>query len=38
VVKPIAGTDGCQTYHIGICLPGQIAIRFDHGQEIADFV
>jgi hypothetical protein len=33
-VKPIAGTDSCQTHHTGICLSGQMVIRFDDGNEI----
>ena len=33
-VKPIAGTDSCQTHHTGICLSGQMTIRFDDGNEI----
>lgn len=34
-VKPIAGTDSCQTRHTGICLSGQMTIRFDDGNEIS---
>ena len=26
-VKPIAGTDSCQTHHTGICLSGQMTVR-----------
>lgn len=33
-VKPIAGTDSCRTHHTGICLSGQMTIRFDDGTEI----
>jgi uncharacterized cupin superfamily protein len=33
-VKPIAGTESCQVRHTGICLSGQLTIRFDDGQEI----
>ena len=34
-VKPIAGTDSCQTHHTGICLSGQMTVRFDDGTEIS---
>jgi hypothetical protein len=34
-VKPIAGTDSCQSRHTGICLSGQMTIRFDDGREIS---
>ena len=33
-VKPIAGTDSCQTHHTGICLSGQMTVVFDDGNEI----
>ena len=33
-VKPIAGTDSCQTHHTGICLSGQMTVRFDDGSEV----
>jgi len=33
-VKPIAGTDSCQTHHVGLCLSGQMNIRFEDGSEI----
>ncbi len=33
-VKPIAGTDSCQVRHTGICLSGQMAVRFDDGTEV----
>ena len=33
-VKPIAGTDSCQTHHTGMCLSGQMTIRYDDGTEI----
>ena len=33
-VKPIAGTESCQTHHTGICLSGQMTIRFDSGDEL----
>jgi hypothetical protein len=34
-VKPIAGTDSCQTPHTGICLSGRMTVRFDDGTELA---
>lgn len=33
-VKPIAGTESCQTRHAGICLSGRMAVRFDSGEEL----
>jgi hypothetical protein len=33
-VKPIAGTDSCQVHHTGICLTGNMTIRFDDGTEV----
>ena len=32
-VKPIAGTDSCQTLHTGICISGQMTVRMDDGTE-----
>jgi hypothetical protein len=32
-VKPIAGTDSCQTRHSGICISGSMTVRFDDGTE-----
>jgi len=32
-VKPIAGTDACMTRHTGICVSGQMIVRFDDGNE-----
>jgi hypothetical protein len=34
-VKPIAGTDSCQTHHTGFCLSGQMTVRFDDGNEMS---
>lgn len=34
-VKPIAGTDSCMTRHTGICLSGQMTVRWDDGREEA---
>jgi hypothetical protein len=33
-VKPIAGTDSCQTRHTGICLSGRMTVRFDDGAQL----
>jgi hypothetical protein len=33
-VKPIAGTDSCQTRHTGLCLSGQMTVTFDDGSEL----
>ena len=33
-VKPIAGTDSCQTRHKGFCVSGQMTVKFDDGQEL----
>ena len=33
-VKPIAGTDSCQVRHTGICLSGQMVVKFDDGSEV----
>lgn len=32
-VKPIAGTESCQTHHIGYAISGQCGIRLDDGTE-----
>ena len=33
-VKPIAGTDTCQSHHTGICLSGQMTVRQADGTEV----
>jgi cupin domain len=33
-VKPIAGTDSCQTFHFGYCLSGRMHVVADDGTEI----
>ena len=33
-VKPIAGTESCQTHHTGICLSGQMSVQLDDGSEM----
>jgi quercetin dioxygenase-like cupin family protein len=32
-VKPIAGTDSCQTAHLGYVLSGRMHVRMDDGSE-----
>jgi hypothetical protein len=32
-VKPIAGTESCQTLHKGICISGRMTVRHDDGTE-----
>jgi len=33
-LKPIAGTDSCQSEHLGYCLAGEMVIRMNNGEEI----
>lgn len=33
-VKPIAGTDSCQSNHTGFVISGRMTIRMDNGDEI----
>jgi quercetin dioxygenase-like cupin family protein len=33
-VKPIAGTDSCQTPHFGYCISGRMHVVMDSGEEI----
>jgi len=33
-VKPIAGTESCQTFHTGICVSGRMTVRMDDGTEL----
>jgi hypothetical protein len=33
-VKPIAGTDSCQTFHYGYCLEGRMRVWMDDGGEM----
>ena len=35
-VKPIAGTDSCQTYHLGYVLSGRMKVFMDDGTEQED--
>ena len=32
-VKPIAGTDTCQSAHLAYCVSGRMAVRMDDGTE-----
>jgi len=32
-VKPIAGTDSCQSHHVGYCISGRMGVRMDDGTE-----
>jgi len=33
-VKPVAGTDSCQTHHFGYCISGRMHITTDSGEEM----
>lgn len=33
-VKPIAGTDSCQSAHVGYVVGGRMAVRMDDGEEV----
>lgn len=33
-VKPIAGTDSCQTRHTGMCTSGRMTVRSNDGTEV----
>jgi hypothetical protein len=32
-VKPIAGTDSCQVFHLGYCLAGRMRVHMDDGSQ-----
>lgn len=32
-VKPIVGTDWCQTYHVGYVVEGRLGVRMQDGSE-----
>jgi hypothetical protein len=32
-VRPIAGTDSCETSHLGYCVSGSMRVRMDDGAE-----
>ena len=33
-VKPVAGTDSCQTHHFGYCISGYMIVVMDDGTEM----
>jgi hypothetical protein len=33
-VKPVAGTDSCQTHHLGYCISGRMHVVMDSGEEM----
>jgi mannose-6-phosphate isomerase-like protein (cupin superfamily) len=33
-VKPVAGTDSCQTHHFGYCISGRLHVVMDDGSEL----
>jgi hypothetical protein len=33
-VKPIAGTDSCQTHHMGHLVSGRLGVRMENGTEM----
>ena len=33
-VKPLAGTDSCQTHHFGYCIGGHMHVVMDTGEEM----
>jgi mannose-6-phosphate isomerase-like protein (cupin superfamily) len=33
-VKPVVGTDSCQTDHFGYCISGRLHVRMDDGEEL----
>jgi hypothetical protein len=33
-IKPLVGTESCQTHHLGYALGGRIRIRTDQGEEM----
>src|SRR5262245_11256317 len=33
-VKPIAGTESCQTHHVGYLVSGRIGVRTNDGKEM----
>ena len=32
-IRPIAGTDSCETSHLGFCVSGRMRVRMDDGGE-----
>src|SRR5438477_32774 len=33
-IKPVAGTESCQTHHVGTVASGQLRVRHDDGTEV----
>lgn len=33
-VKPLAGTESCQTHHLGYCISGRMHVVMDGGEEM----
>ena len=33
-VKPVVGTDSCQTHHFGYCISGRMHVVMDGGEEL----
>src|SRR5262249_21321310 len=33
-IKPVAGTDSCQSHHVGTVAAGQLTVRHEDGTEI----
>jgi mannose-6-phosphate isomerase-like protein (cupin superfamily) len=33
-IKPVAGTESCQTRHVGAVVSGQVRVRHDDGAEV----
>jgi quercetin dioxygenase-like cupin family protein len=33
-VKPIAGTESCQTHHLGYVISGRLGVRMEDGSEM----
>ena len=33
-IKPVAGTETCQTHHVGTVASGQLRLRHDDGTEV----
>lgn len=33
-IKPVAGTETCQTHHVGTVASGQLRVRHDDGTEV----
>jgi mannose-6-phosphate isomerase-like protein (cupin superfamily) len=33
-IKPVVGTDSCQTHHVGTVASGRLQVRHDDGMEV----